>query len=357
MTSGEGERMLRDLRRAAGAEAERGPKRAELERRRLVARIGSHSGERRPAAAPGWIVPAIAAACAAALVAIGAALLEDRAPSELRSFRFSGVWRVEPGDPLREGRVLETPVGAGARIELPGGAKLRLGGGARLSLEDGDPSRVRLDGGRLLASVPPRPAGDPLIVLGAAAAAVVRGTTLAASASTGRFAVRLYEGRVEIERGGEAVELRPGREAVVDGEGPVYLREISNGEALADLIAAESGPGFERPSSDFGSRAEPEPPRPGTAGARDEIPPADEKRAASPPRRPAQRAAAGSPGAEERNESTQPPPADKAAAVDAGAEKPDRTRIGIESLRRRLESFPEGRYRRRVRDILGTPEK
>jgi len=359
---GQGELAAR-FRRALHAETEPGPARLEFERRRLLGRLAAEAaGKRFPAAllAAGL---GLATALAAAVIAVVVVRTGDPPPAA-ESIELSGPWRVRPGDAVSRGAAVRVPRGAGARLELADGSVLWLGPGAELVFLDGRTGAVRLDAGRLLAGVKPRPPGSELRVVAGRLEVVVRGTVFSASAEDGRSLVRLHDGRVDLCDGRGSFDLRPGFEVELSRDGAVSLRPIDEAGALGDLLIAGRTAGTNGPpvpriplppviDDDPPAPAAIEPPSPAPAPLRRTPPP----RAAAPAAEPLP------PAVPDETDDAGPAPSGKAAEAAAAPDDLylralDQARAGdLDGSRRALldylARFPEGRYWDRVRDILG----
>jgi ferric-dicitrate binding protein FerR (iron transport regulator) len=360
----EGRESARRFREALYAEVEQGPARLEFERRRLLARLPVGPGARRNGAGARVAAFGLTAALAAAAAVLLTLWPGEPAPV-VESIRLDGPWRVLPGDAFSRGALVRVPPGRGARLELGGGTVLWLGPGSEVRALDREAAVLRLAAGRLVASVRPRPPGSELRVFAGALEIVVRGTVFSAAAEAGRSRVRLHSGRVELRGLDRTIDVQPGFEVELGGDGTASLGPIDAAGALSDLLVA-------------GRAAH------AAGGPLPEIalpPPAAEPREPEPvpapgPERPAPRR---SPAVREvppilpepRPAEARPPepaladPALAAIEVEAAPAADElylraleQAREGdLEGSRRALldylARFPEGRYWDRVRDILG----
>jgi hypothetical protein len=205
-----------------------------------LARLSSDREEApaRPRSRP--LVLGLAAACAAAAaVIIALAVIPDDRESGTESISLAGLWRVRAGDAFVRGKPVRVPVGSGAKIVLEDGSTLWLDSGAVLSAVDEEVSAVRLEAGRLLASVARRPAGSAFRVVTAQARVTVHGTVFSVASGDGRARVRLHEGEVSLDVDDEVIDVQPGHQVEVTGAGVVSLQPIDAAGVLTDLLIAE----------------------------------------------------------------------------------------------------------------------
>ncbi len=352
------------FREALYSDVEQGPARLELERRRLLARLPRGPVARRTGRGVRVVAVGLGAALAAA-AAVTLALWPGEPVAVVESISLAGPWRVHPGDAVTRGVPVRVPEGAGARLELPDGTVLWLGPGVEIVALDGEVRTLRLDAGRLLASVAPRRPGEPFRVVAGRLEVTVRGTIFSVAAEGGRSRVRLHEGRVGLVAGERTIDVRPGFEVELGGDGTVVLRPVGEAGALGDLLMAQRAMDPDGPPLP----AIPLPIAPTTAV---EAPPvvAPEPPAREPARRPS------SPRPSPPAPEVRPPPAPlpepaiadpelagisvepAAAPDDLYLRALEQARAGdLEGSRRSLKDylarFPEGRYWDRVRDILG----
>jgi len=245
---GDGEDLVGAFKDALYSEVEQGPARLEFERRRLLARLssGRSRSEGRPRSRS--LVLGLAAACAAAAaVVVVLAVLPDAAEPGAESITLSGLWRVRSGDAIARGTPLRVPAGAGAKLVLEDGTALWLGPGAELAALDDEVSTVRLDAGRLLASVARRPEWAPFKVATPLAEVTVHGTVFSVVTDPGRTKVRLHEGEISLGLGDESIDVEPGHEVAVATGGEVSLGPIDAVGVLTDLLVAEKTVGLAGP--------------------------------------------------------------------------------------------------------------
>lgn len=184
-----------------------------------------------------WMAVAAAALLAAAGLVWWARARSAGSGSDIASVERtsgSGNWRI--GDPLREGSEIDTR----SELDHPGRIALRMAGGASVRLDED--TRVRLasaegielrQGAVYVDSGPEPGRGREVAVRTLAGLFQGVGTQFEVRAEEGRAGARLRvrEGSVRLERGGESVVTSAGRELVVRGDG-----------ALAERTIAISGP-------------------------------------------------------------------------------------------------------------------
>lgn len=224
-----------------------------VDRRRLAALGDRLEREfRRHAPRPWWRRHAapLAAAALVPLLALPAWLLWPRPLPCPTAMLVASVATVTApaGKPADPGRALlpgEMVAVRGGRAELrwEDGSRLALEDGAELRLDDaGDGSkRVALMRGRLRAEVVPQPVGRPLRLVAAQGELRVLGTRFAVECDPDALRVAVEQGRVEVQRAGDAVAV-----AVAAGE----VARLAPGAPPQARTLAESplrNPGFEQP--------------------------------------------------------------------------------------------------------------
>ncbi len=217
--------------------------------------------------------PALVAAAAAAVLALGAGALlavgtggttagaprEPAAVAEAaagpaalsgRVLLLSGEASAEAGRPalgdeLRAGDSLATGEGR-AVLELAAGARLVLQPGTGIAVErlDERGTRIALSSGRILASVEPNRSASPVTFAVPGGEVRVTGTVLALEVAGSSSEVRVLRGSVEIESRGSARRVGVGECAAVGGGDPRPLSEaeLRAGEEtlrVLDLLGGE----------------------------------------------------------------------------------------------------------------------
>jgi hypothetical protein len=366
--------ILGALRQELHADADLGPARLELERRRLVATIASGPHASRGARAAAAIA-AVAAAAIAAAAAIYLVVAGETAPAPPpRRAALAGLVDVGATELLAAGRAARVASSDGAKIALADGTAVWLAADTSVSAADPGAHRLRLDAGRALAHVAPQRGVRRFVVETPHGDIEVRGTVFAARVAESGLVIDLYEGAIRFSRGGVTVDVDPGESLRVRADGAIASRSpIDRAAVLADLLITEKTaqlPGAPVP------RLAPVEPEEVTAPAH--APPAPPPPAAAPgpppPKRPL-----GKPPAEAPATAPAPPPA--AAPVEAAPlAGPELAGIAVVSapaaderlfldayekavsgepedaralLERYLAAFPDGRYWRRVAEILG----
>jgi ferric-dicitrate binding protein FerR (iron transport regulator) len=364
---------LARLREELHADADLGPARLELERRRLVATVasGPRAARFRKAVALG-AVAGLAAAAAALLVFIATAPpAKPDAP-----IRITGLVDVGAADPLTDGRTARVPPSSGAKLALADGTALWLGAESAVSSPDGGAHRIRLEAGRALAQVA-RQKGPARFVFETMYGDIeVHGTVFSARITAAGLTVDLYEGAVRFSRGDTSIDLKPGESLLVRRDGAIAARgPIDRAAVLADLMITEKT--ADLPGAPVPRLAPPAEIAPGAASVESTarpispaapapVPPPEAKR---PTRRPPAEAKAKEPAAPvEATAEPAPfahpapaeiaveaaPPADEKLFLDAYEKavsgEPEDARALLEKY---LASFPDGRYWQRVAEILG----
>jgi ferric-dicitrate binding protein FerR (iron transport regulator) len=247
-TGDDGGKLVGEFKDALYTEVEQGPARVEFERRRLMARLASPRAETGPASRVGPLVLGFAAACAAAAaVIIALAVIPDEPESGAESISLAGLWRVSAGDAFVRGKPVRVPIGSGAKIVLEDGTTLWLGSGSELAAVDEDVSAVRLDSGRLLASVARRPVGSPFEVATGRARVTVHGTVFSVASDEDQARVRLHEGEISLSVGEEVIDVQPGHQVELAEGGELSLQPIDAAGVLTDLLIAERTSGLAGP--------------------------------------------------------------------------------------------------------------
>lgn len=350
-------------------DAELSPPRLELGRRRLALAVASRARGRRRLR--------IGAAAAAGLAAAAVIALAVSTPREGEGTRaLAGLTRVAGAGGLGPGRAV-VPAGSGAVLDLGGGTALWLAEGSAVSAQDGGRS-LRLESGRALARVAKRRPAEPFVLRTPCGDVEVRGTVFSARLSGSSLVVDLYEGAVRLVGAGGAADVAPGESVRVRADGSIAWRgPIDRAAVLADLLIAEKTAGLPgvdlprlAPSAVDAPAPVPAPPAPAIA------PPAPQEPAASTPRPRPKRAEPrpAPPPAPESPPATAPlalpappeappletiaaepaPPADEALFLDAYEKAQSGAPADARALLEQyLASFPEGRYWRRVAEILG----
>ncbi|MFO8071622.1 MAG: FecR domain-containing protein [Polyangia bacterium] len=232
-----------------------GPARLEFEKRRLLARLACE--ERRLArswrgAIAGGLLGAGAVAAAVAAIFL---LLDPSLPGAERAVRLSGTWHLSSGDAIARGTAVIVPEDERAVLLLPDGTGIRAAGGTRMSVQSADGSAIRVDRGRLLVRVVPRPRERRLRVLTPDAEVVVHGTIF--SVEVGEpdgTAVRLFEGEVRLACRDRTVTMRPGHRVVVDEGGLVSMGALDPDERFAGEELQELARLVESDSDRLGAR-------------------------------------------------------------------------------------------------------
>ena len=182
----------------------------------------------KESAAPGrrrrrwW--PAALAVAAAAVVIVGLALLRPRGDQPLaRITELNGSVRwFGAGGPVEMESLVGREVGAGtleslsvdswAVLEYHDGSKITLGGRSQATIVGGPQKVVRLDRGRLSASVARQPPGRPMLIVTPTAQLEVLGTQLNVDADLSATLVNVNEGRrARHPAGGRQCRRRAGR--------------------------------------------------------------------------------------------------------------------------------------------------
>jgi len=363
---------LAKLREALHEDADLGPARLELERRRLVAAVSSGplAARFRKAVAFG-AVAGLAAAAAALLVFFATSPpAEPDAP-----IRITGLVDVGAADPLAGGRTARVPPSSGAKLALADGTVLWLGADSAVSSPDGGVHRIRLEAGRALAHVARQKGPVRFVVETAYGDIEVHGTVFSLRVAATGLTVDLYEGAVRFSRGDASFDLKPGESLRVRRDGAVAARgPIDRAAVLADLLITEKTADLRGAPVPKLAPVEPEaaavPAPTSIAPTPPAAPPAAPQAA---PKRPVRKPPAVAP----EPEPAAPVDAPVAPAPLAG---PELTAIAVEAsppadeklfldayekavsgepgdaralLERYLASYPDGRYWRRVAEILG----
>ena len=232
-----GKKLPGELRDELYAEVARSDSRLEMDRRRLVARIGRQEPERAPR--KGLIVGlSLGAAVAAAALALFVLIpIEEQAPP--RPISLSGLWRVDFGDAVSAGSEIRVPPNAGAKLVMKDHTTFWLGASTRASMKDGDPSTITLTHGRMLTVVTPRKAGSDLTVKTPMGNVRIHGTTLSILVDGESMRVRLHEGTVDVISNGETIPVSPGHQVEVRRGAAIVVSPIDRAGVLADLMIAE----------------------------------------------------------------------------------------------------------------------
>jgi ferric-dicitrate binding protein FerR (iron transport regulator) len=237
-----GKPLLGEVRDALHSSAAMGPARLELEKRRLLARLEAAEevtavSEARNPRTRRWLV-----AAAAVLLALGGAAMWrvlDEGERARVPVALAGLWRLSEGDALSSGSPARVPGDRGAKIVWPDQTAIWLGPDAEISLAPPAAALVRFRQGRLLASVRPVERGGSFRVSTPAGMIVVHGTAFSVTGDSRRIALRLYEGRVTFEHAGKEIALTPGSELVMEHGRSPEVRKVDDMGVLADLMIAE----------------------------------------------------------------------------------------------------------------------
>jgi ferric-dicitrate binding protein FerR (iron transport regulator) len=363
--------ILGRLRESLHADADPGPARLELERRKLIATIASGP---RPArrfksgVAVGAAVSLAAAAAVIFVLAVTAAPPGGEPPARISGLVGAGA--------LSHGGTARVPASDGAKLTLADGTALWLAAETTVSSPDGGKHRIRLETGRALAHVAPRSGPARFMIETEFGDIEVRGTVFSARIAAAGLTIDLYEGSIRFSSGGRSVDVRPGESLRVGKGGSIDARvPIDRAAVLADLLITEKTaalPGALVPK--LAPPAETDSANPVIERRKPPFPPgADASAAPTDAKRPTRRAAAAvkapdvvapSAGAVEPVPFADPalaeieietaPPADEKLFLDAYEKavsgEPEDARALLE---RYLASYPEGRYWQRVADILG----
>jgi len=355
------------LRESLHADADLGPARLELERRRLVATIAGRSTVSRR------LLVGVAAGAIAGLAAAAAALLvfafATPPEGEAAEGRIAGLVDLGASSPLADGRTARVPPASGAKLALPDGTSLWLAADTAISSPDGGARRFRLESGRALARVAPQDASRRFVVETAFGDVEVHGTVFSARVAASGLTVDLYEGAIRFVGGEGSVELAPGESLRVRRDGSIASRSpIDRAAVLADLLITEKTaalPGApvpklaplaevvgaaSAPSSAPTEPATPPPPAPKRPVRRPPVVPTEPAAPVADPPEPAPFADP----ALAAIEVEAVPAADERLFLDAYEKavsgEPEDARALLE---RYLASYPDGRYWRRVAEILG----
>jgi hypothetical protein len=155
--------------------------------------------------------------------------------------------RLNQGESLFSGRSVRVPDGQGAKIVWPDQTAIWLAGNAEVSLLATDITSLQFQKGRLLASVRPVEPGKSFRVYTALGTVVVHGTAFSVSGDGDRIALRLHEGVVTFEHAGDSVTLAPGSELVMQKGRSFQVRRMDDTGVLADLMIAEKTADLEGP--------------------------------------------------------------------------------------------------------------
>ncbi|MBW2277820.1 MAG: FecR domain-containing protein [Deltaproteobacteria bacterium] len=243
-----GNDLVQEFKDALYTDVEQGPARVEFERRRLMARVAPPVAETGTAPRVRPLALGFAAACAAAAaVLIALAVIPDDPEAGAESISLSGIWHARAGDAFVRGTPVRVPIGGGAKLLLQDGSTLWLGSGAELVALDEDVAAVRLDSGRLLASVARRPDASPFRVVTGRTRITVHGTVFSVASGDDRARVRLHEGEISLSVGDEVIDVQPGHQLEVTRAGEVSLQPIDAAGVLTDLLIAERTSGLAGP--------------------------------------------------------------------------------------------------------------
>jgi FecR-like protein len=361
MKNENGKKLLGELRDELYAEVARSDSRLEMDRRRLVARIGRKEPERAPR--KGLIVGlSLGAAVAAAALALFVLIpIEEQAPP--RPISLSGLWRVDLGDAVSAGSEIRVPPNAGAKLVMKDRTTFWLGASTRASMKDGDPSTITLTHGRMLTVVTPRKAGSGLTVKTPLGNVRVHGTTLSILVDGESMRVRLHEGTVDVISNGETIPVSPGHQVEVRRGAALVVSPVDRAGVLADLMITEKTADLDGPPV---PRIDPAVEKT-TKKAKDRLDPViDRKPTAEPPDEKRD------PQISVRNKPKNDPAADSISEVveeevieeKAIEEEVLFTKAYVEAqagnlstgrklLEEYLSAHPDGRYWQRVVDILG----
>ncbi len=237
MNNENGNELLGELRDELYAGVTRSDSQLELERRKLIDRIGHEEPERAPR--KGLVIGfSLGVAVAAAALALFVLMpLEEQAPTAPIS--LSGLWRVGPGDAVSRGREIRVPPNAGAKLVMKDRTTFWLGASTRASMKDGDPSTIELTHGRMLTVVTPRRTGSGLTVETPLGNVVVHGTTFSILVDGESMRVRLHEGTVDVISAGETIPVSRGHQVEVRRGCALVVSPVDRAGVLADLMIAE----------------------------------------------------------------------------------------------------------------------
>ncbi len=197
-----------------------------------------------------WILWAAAAAVLVFAIALMARWTPPVAQQEelARIARAAGEVEVATGDiwrPLAEARARLTPgikirTQADGRVALTltGGESLRLAGGTEVMLDA--PGRLYVPGGTIYVDSGARPSGSHLEVVTAVATARDVGTQFEVAVTGGALRLRVREGLVALDHGGESFRGQAGEQIAIDGKGGISRASIAPHDAAwqwAEAIA------------------------------------------------------------------------------------------------------------------------
>ena len=197
-----------------------------------------------------WILWAGAAAVLVFAIALMARWTPPVAQQEelARVARAAGEVEVATGDiwrPLAEARARLTPgikirTQADGRVALTlaGGESLRLAGGTEVMLDA--PGRPYVPGGTIYVDSGARPSGSHLEVVTAVATARDVGTQFEVAVTGAELRLRVREGMVALDHGGESLRGQAGEQIAIDGQGGISRASIATHDAAwqwAEAIA------------------------------------------------------------------------------------------------------------------------
>ena len=362
MKNENGNKLLRELRDELYAGVTRSDSQLELERRRLINRIGHEEPERT--SRQGLVIGlSLGVAVAAAALALFVLMpIEEQAPTAPIS--LSGLWRVSPGDAVSRGREIRVPPNAGAKLVMKDRTTFWLGASTSASMKDGDPSTITLTHGRMLTVVTPRRTGSGLTVETPLGNVVVHGTTFSILVDGESMRVRLHEGKVDVISNGETIPVSRGHQVEVRRGCALVVSPVDRAGVLADLMIAEKTVDLDGPAV---PRIDPTVEKPASK-TRDHLHPVTKRTpTAEPPDEKRDRRIS------VRNGRKKDPVADEIEISEVVEEKAIEeelieaelfTRAYVEAqagnlstgrklLEEYLSAHPDGRYWQRVADILG----
>lgn len=365
------------IRRELYRNVEVGPSHMEMERRRLVASLGS-GDPITSARSPGRrvLLPAVAGLAAAAIAAMVVLMGPLNPLDPMGEIEISGLWKVGPDDAVQKGRPMTVPENSGAKLVLPDDTTIWADGSTTLRATSDNLASFALSQGKILARVTGRPASSPFTIETPHGIVVVHGTVFSVSVNRDGMVVRLHEGRVEVRGGSEKIEMSVGQSLTVLSGITVAASPIDPAGVIEDLLITErtsmlEGPAVPLLGLSTSNAADMVPPRlravvspPAIDRTGEEVEPRDEGKVRKP-------SIAPSVTTEE-----EPSPSAPIPFVD-----PDLEHIGVQAVdanpddalfleayeevthgnhtsgRRLLEQYlashPDGRYWRRVKEILG----
>lgn len=233
------------IRESLRAAAEISPARLELERRRLLDTVRQSEGPADVANRTSFYFKAAsAAAVAVVLIFVGFEIFQSETVPQINAtpqspHQISGLLERSELDAFVAGRPAHVPSGAGAKIVWSNQTAIWAAEEATLLFESVDLSVVRFEGGRMLAAVSKVQRGSVFRVRTPHGQVVVHGTVFSLRGDAKQILVRLHEGAVTFEYGEKALQLLPGYELEIKSGVAPIIRPIDDIGVLADLMIAE----------------------------------------------------------------------------------------------------------------------